>query len=691
MKKYQLKNLGCAICAAKMEKSLQKLEYVKFVSVDFATGLLTLDTDNLEKIKKKIKEIEPEVEVLEIEKRNPFILKSELSEQKQAIFKVVAALTLLIPGMIFEEKINTVPYLEYIIFGVAYLIVGWEVIELAARNIARGNVFNEHFLMSVATLGAFAIHQLPEAVAVMLFYVVGEFLQDIAVDRSRSSVKSLLELKPSYANLLLDGIITSVVPESVRPGDIIVVRPGEKIPLDGVITDGNSFVDTSALTGESVPAEVDVKDTVLSGMINLSGLITVRVTRLFNESSIAKILDLVEKASSRKAATEKFITSFARIYTPVVVFSSLLIAFLPPLLFNQSFNEWIYRALVVLVVSCPCALIISIPLGYFGGIGAASRKGILVKGSNYLDVLTRVNTVVFDKTGTLTRGEFKVTEVIPTNGFSKDEILYYAAYAESHSNHPVAKSIYQKYGRDIDNTMIGSVQEKSGFGIKAVVEGKTVIAGNDKLLHKENIDHPVCVVEGTVVHISIDSVYAGYITISDRLKTGALEAVQKLKEMNIMTVMLTGDNQYAAESFAKKLQIERYYAELLPEDKVRHIENLIEENKDGKVAFAGDGINDAPVLARADVGISIGSLASDAAIETADVVIMADSPMKIADAIIIARKTRTIVWQNIFFALGVKLFFIVLGIAGIATMWEAVFGDMGVALIAVFNAMRVLK
>ncbi len=526
----------------------------------------------------------------------------------------------------------------------------------------------------------------------MLFYVVGELFQDIAVNRSRKSIKSLLEIKPEYANLVVDGESVKVAPESIQVGDTILVKAGEKIPLDGEVIDGNSFVDTSALTGESVPRKVKKNDLVLSGTINQTAVLTIKVTKLFSESSVSKILELVENASSKKAETEKFITTFAKYYTPVVVVSALLLALLPPLLFSgQTFSEWIYRALVVLVISCPCALVISIPLGYFGGIGGASRKGILVKGSNFLDALTQVKTVVFDKTGTLTKGEFKVSEVVTSNGYTKEEILEYAAYAETNSNHPVAKSILEAFGNDIESKRIEQVEEISGHGIKAVIDRKTVLAGNDKLLHKENIDHPVCNVEGTVVHVAIDKVYMGYIIISDTLKDDAIEAIEKLKAKSIQTVMLTGDNKFAASAFAKKLGIDKFFSELLPEDKVKHIESLMAENKGGKVAFVGDGINDAPVIARADVGIAMGALGSDAAIETADVVLMTDSPSKVAVAIDVAKRTRNIVWQNIYFAMGVKLAFIVLGVFGVATMWEAVFGDMGVALIAVFNAIRILK
>ena len=694
MKKYKLNNLDCASCASKIENSLSKLEDVKFVNVNFANATMTIDTDNLDKIKSHIKKLEPEVEVMDIDNEKTLVSVNELTENKGTIIKAASALVLLIIGIIFEDKLHNTPFqlAEYAVYVTAYLIVGWNVIASAVKNIIRGQFFDEQFLMTIATLGAFAIHQMPEAVAVMLFYVTGELFQDIAVGRSRKSIKSLLEIKPDYANLKSGVEVIKVSPEEVKVGDIIVVKAGEKVPLDGTILDGTSFVDTAALTGESVPRKVNVKDEVMAGMINQSGLLTIKVNKLFGESSVSRILELVENATSQKAETEKFITTFARYYTPIVVIGALLLAIVPPLLFSgQTFGDWIYRALVVLVISCPCALVISIPLGYFGGVGLAARKGILVKGSNFLDALTQVTTVVFDKTGTLTKGEFKVSEVVTSNGFSKEEILEYAAYAEANSNHPVAQSITVAYQGEIDIAKITKTEEISGHGIKAIVNGKTILAGNDKLLHKENIEHSVCQVDGTVVHVTIDRVYAGYIIISDSLKDDAIEAIENLKAKKIQTVMLTGDNQYAAQAFAKRLGIDRFYSELLPEDKVKHIEQLIAESKGGKVAFVGDGINDAPVIARADVGIAMGALGSDAAIETADVVLMTDSPSKVALAIDVAKTTRNIVWQNIYFAMGVKLIFIVLGVFGVATMWEAVFGDIGVALIAVFNAIRILK
>lgn len=692
MKKYNLKNLDCASCATKIEDSLTKLDEVKFVTVNFATASMTIDTDNLEKVKSKITEVEPEVEIEDAGMEKTEVPQSVLAENKWTIIKAATGLILLLIGILFEEELHNTPYhiAEYFVYVTAYLIAGFGVVRQAVRNIFRGQVFNEHFLMTVATLGAFAIHQMPEAVAVMLFYIVGELFQDIAVNRSRKSIKSLLEIKPDYANLKLNGEIKKVSPEDVTIGDTIIVKAGEKIPLDGLVTDGSSFVDTSALTGESVPRKIEADDEALAGMINQSGLITIKVTKPFGESSISKILEMVENASSKKAETEKFITTLAKYYTPVVVFGSLLLAVLPPLLINgATFSEWIYRALVVLVISCPCALVISIPLGYFGGIGGASRRGILVKGSNFLDALTQVKTVVFDKTGTLTKGEFKVSGIFPSNGFDEKTILEYAAYAEYNSNHPIAKSLLESYNRAFDNSRMGKVEEIPGHGVRAFIDKKEIFAGNDRLLHKENIEHDKCDIEGTVVHVVVDRKYAGYIVISDTLKDDAIDAIEQLNKKGIKTVMLTGDNEHAAGAISGKLNIGKYYAGLLPENKVEHIENML--NKNGKVAFVGDGINDAPVLARADVGIAMGALGSDAAIETADVVLMTDSPAKVADAIHVAKRTRKIVWENIIFALGVKSVFIILGIFGIATMWEAVFGDMGVALIAILNASRVLK
>jgi Cd2+/Zn2+-exporting ATPase len=692
VEKYYLKNIDCASCASRIENKIKKLEGVKFASVNFSNSTLTIDTDNFEQVRKTIKKAEPGVEVETTGNRKRLLSADELKENRTSFIKAISGLVLLVSGMILNEELSNTPFsiAEYLVFGTAYLIVGWNVMASAAKSILRGRVFNEQFLMTIATLGAVAIGEMHEAIAVMLFYVVGELLQDIAVGRSRRSIKSLLEIKPEYANLKSGAETKKVAPEEVNIGDTIVVKPGEKVPLDGTVTEGGSFLDTAALTGESVPRKVDEGDEALAGMINQSGLLTVKVEKLFGESSISKMLEMVENATARKAQTEKFITTFARYYTPIVVIVAALIAVLPPLLITgATFNEWIYRALVVLVISCPCALVISIPLGYFGGVGLASKKGILVIGSNYLDALTRLGTVVFDKTGTLTRGEFKVSYIVAMNGYTKEELLEYAAISESGSNHPIAKSIAEAYGKTTDSSIISYYEEISGHGIRANIGGKDIIIGNDKLLRRNDISHKDFQVEGTLVHVAIDSQYAGYIVISDSVKDHAQETITQLKQKGIKTVMLTGDHQAAAQSVATKLGIDKYYAELLPEDKIKHVESMLGGKK--FVAFVGDGINDAPVIARSDVGMAMGALGSDAAIETADVVLMNDSPSKVMDAIDVAKKTRNVVWQNIFIALGIKLFFIAMGITGAANMWEAVFADMGVSLIAVFNAVRILK
>jgi len=622
----------------------------------------------------------------------------EKAEVRKEIIVILIVAVLFLIGLFYRDYLIRTPYSigEYLVFITAYLISGWGVLAKAFRNLIRGKFFDENFLMSVATLGAIAIKALPEAVAVMLFYNVGEFMQGISVRRSRKSIKKLLEIRPDYANLKTDGELVSVSPEQVKVGDEIIIKPGEKIPLDGEVIQGSSFVDTFPLTGESVPKSAKINDKILAGMINKTGLITVKVTKLFGESSISKILELVENASKKKAKTEKFISKFAFYYTPAAVGIALLVALLPPTFFtSQDYSEWIYRALVILVISCPCALVISIPLGYFGGIGGASKRGILVKGSNYLDALTEVNTVVFDKTGTLTKGVFKVTEIVQANGLSKDKILYYAAIAESHSTHPIAVAIREAYNNEIDRSGLVNVKEIAGQGIKANIDNKLITIGNDRMLHSEDIEHGDnhCDVGGTVVHVAIDKNYAGYIKISDEIKEDSIEAVKELKELGIDNViMLTGDNKFSADYIAGKIGITSSHSELLPEDKVKLMEKIIKDSSGGKkVAFVGDGINDAPVIMRADVGIAMGGLGSDAAVEAADIVLMEDHPSKVAEAIKIARKTRTIIWQNILFALAVKGFFIILGSVGIASMWEAVFGDMGVALIAIANATRVLK
>ena len=693
MKKYDLKNIDCASCAAKIETTLSKMNEVRFVSVNFANSSITIDTENLELVKAKIDEIEPGARI--VDSKENLISKSELLENRNEIIKMMLVVFLILIGFLFSDELESAFGIagRYAIYLTAYFISGYKVLFKAFRNILKGNLFDEHFLMSLATIGAIAINELPEAVAVMFFYVVGEFFQDISVNRSRRSIKSLLEIKPDFANLINKNETVKVHPDQVEIGSKISVKPGEKIPLDGIVINGETFVDTSALTGESIPAKIKVGDLVLAGSINQTGLIIIEVTKKFSETSISKILELVENASGKKAQTEKFITQFAKYYTPIVVLVASTIAFMPPLLFaDQLFEEWISRALVVLVISCPCALVISIPLGYFGGIGGASKKGILVKGSNYLDALTEVKAVVFDKTGTLTKGNFKVTGISLSNSFSEDELLDLAAHAEFNSNHPISEAIKLKYNKEIDQNRINSFQDISGFGIKARIDDKDVLVGNDKLLHKENIDHANCTFNVTVANVVINKELAGFILISDELKEDSKQAIENLNSDGIKTFMLTGDNNASASYIASKIGIQKFYSELLPEEKVIYLEKIIDEFKDeGKVVFVGDGINDSPVIARADIGFAMGALGSDAAIETADIVLMNDSPGKVREAINVAKKTRKIVWQNIVFALAVKGIFIILGTIGIAGMWEAVFGDMGVALLAILNATRVMK
>ena len=693
MQKYTLKNLDCASCAARIEDTLKKTDGVRHVSVDFATSTLFLDGDDIEHVQEVVQRVEPNVEIQpRREKTDPI---SDLN-LLQKLVPIILAAILFGGGLIFNEFLQSTSLQAgyYLVFGIGYMISGWGVLESAIRNVSRGQVFDEHFLMSIATLGAVAIGELPEAVGVMLFYRVGEFVQELSVNRSRRSIRALLEVRPDSARLVVGNTFREISPERVKVGDLIQVRPGEKIPLDGAVVNGTSYLDTSPLTGESIPCKAVPGDLVLGGSINKEGSLTLRVTRPFGESSISKILELVESAASRKAATEKFITRFARVYSPMVVLVALMVAVLPPLFFGESFSEWLYRALVVLVISCPCALVISIPLGYFGGVGRASRRGILVKGSTFLDALAAIKTVIFDKTGTLTKGEFKVVRVIPSNGYGEADLLRLAAQAESGSDHPIAQSIRQASG-DADLTLAQDSREIVGHGVQTIVDGQVLMAGNDLLLHHQNISHDLdlCDISGTVVHVVADGTHAGCLVISDELKEDAEEAILSLRSEGVeKIIMLTGDSQVVAGDVARALRLDEFRAELLPEDKVASVEDILADARDGgKVAFVGDGINDAPALARADVGIAMGALGSDAAIETADVVVMTDSPAKVVEAIRIGRKTRQIVWQNIIFALVIKLGFIIFGIAGEASMWQAVFGDMGVALIAVLNATRVMN
>ncbi len=693
MQKYHLENLDCANCAVRIEDAVNATEGVRFASVDFATSTLFLDAESFSPVVKRIQQVEPEVRVVAQDGDAP---SAGEGHPRSAWIGLLIAGLLFVFGLLTNQWLESTPYgiAAILVFGLAYLISGRGVLVSAVRNITRGQVFDEHFLMTVATIGAMAIGEFPEAVGVMLFYNLGELLQGLSVNRSRRSIQALLEIRPDRARVVAAGGSQEIHPGAVKVGDLIQVYAGERIPLDGEVIHGNSLVDTAALTGETVPVPIKSGDTVLAGAINLDGMLTIQVSRPFSESSIARIMALVEQASSRKAATEKFITRFARVYSPIVVAAALGVAIVPPLLAGANFSDWIYRAMVVLVISCPCALVVSIPLGYFGGVGGASRQGILVKGSNYLDVLAGVKSVIFDKTGTLTHGVFEVIEVEPKNGFTRDDLLRYAVQAETRSNHPIARSIRAAYG-DTQELSIDSAQEIAGHGVQTTVEGRVLLAGNDPLLHREQVAHdPVlCEDRGTVVHVAVDGTYAGRLVISDELKPDAVQAIQSLRTLGVdQVLMLTGDKQAAAQEMATRLGVDDFRAELLPEDKVAALEQVLTEHGDGrKVAFVGDGINDAPALARADVGIAMGGLGSEAAIETADVVVMTDSPLKVAQAIRIGQKTRRIVWQNIALALLIKAGFIALGIAGETTMWEAVFADMGVALLAIFNASRVLR
>lgn len=580
------------------------------------------------------------------------------------------------------------------LFLAAYFIIGGDVLLRAARNILRGQVFDENFLMAVATIGAFIVGDFAEAVAVMLFYQVGELFQSYAVDQSRQSIASLMNIRPDYANVQRGELVERVEPDEVRVDETIVIKPGERVPLDAVVLSGSSSVDTSALTGESLPRDVDAGDALLSGCINISGLLTARVTKEYAESTVSKILDLVENASSKKSKSENFITKFAHYYTPAVVIVAVLLGLIPPLVLpGATFSEWIYRGLIFLVISCPCALVMSIPLSFFGGIGGASKRGILVKGSNYLEALAETEIVVFDKTGTLTKGIFEVQQVVPM-GIGAEELLECAAYAESYSNHPISLSLKKAYEKPIDSARIGEVEEISGHGVTARVDGKTIAAGNAKLMRQLSVDFPEPLdVVGTVVHVSEDGVYRGYIVIADEVKDDAMRAIQELKAAGIRrTVMLTGDAKRIGERVAAQLGLDSVYTELLPVDKVTKVEELIaKKSPRGKLAFVGDGINDAPVLARADIGIAMGGLGSDAAIEAADIVIMTDEPSKLATAIRVSQKTLRIVKQNIVFALSVKGIVLLLGALGAASMWAAIFADVGVAMLAILNAIRMLN
>lgn len=691
---YVLDGLDCSNCAQKIENGVKGIKGIDGCAVNFAASTLTVSADGKEeqwvtnKIEKKVKSIDPHVTVRQKHKKKSA---DDGYRNRMVNMLIRMAAAVILGAAAYLVHSGTI---EFCLFLAAYLIIGGDIVIRAVKNIIRGQVFDEHFLMALATIGAFLIQQYPEGVAVMLFYQIGELFQGAAVSRSRKSISALMDIRPDYANVKTKNGIEQVSPEDVQTGDIIVVNPGESIPLDGKVVQGSAMVDTSALTGESVPRKAAEGQEVMSGFINQNGVLHIEVTKGYQDSAVSKILDLVQNASSRKARTENFITKFAKYYTPAVVIIAVLLAFVPPLVVSgASLSDWVYRALIFLVISCPCALVVSIPLGFFGGIGAASKAGVLVKGSNYLEALNQVKYAVFDKTGTLTKGSFEVTEIKPSEGFTKDSLLEAAAYAELHSQHPIAESVRKAYGKMLSPDAIESYEEISGHGIFAKVNGTEILAGNKKLMEREQIEDIPDEKAGTIVHVAVGQRYAGAIIIADEVKEDAAQAVADLKSLGIkQTAMLTGDSKQTGEAVGKQLGIDEVYAELLPQDKVAQVEAL--EAKllpNEKLIFVGDGINDTPVLARADIGAAMGGLGSDAAVEAADIVLMTDQPSKIVEAIRIAKRTRRIVWQNIGFALGVKAIFLILGAFGIATMWEAVFSDVGVTLLAVANAMRVMR
>ena len=717
--KLNLEGLDCANCANKIENRVNKLEEVEEASVNFSLGRINIKIENennkdnvIGKVIKIVKELEPDVVVKEDGKQkinrqlhsyehqhcnDGCCINSEENEidkekDNARFFKknwgIISGIVIYIFALIFKDT----QCVNLALFLISYVLVGGKVVMTAVKNISRGQVFDENFLMTIATLGAIAIREYPEAVAVMIFYEIGELFQSYAVNRSRKSITSLMDLRSDYANLLTENGEIKVDPEEINIDDIIVVKPGEKVPLDGILIEGECSLDTSALTGESIPRDIQVNDEVLSGTINLNSVIKMKVTKEFGESTISRILEMVENAGSKKAHTEKFITKFCKYYTPVVVFFAVAIAVIPPLVVKDAdLSTWIYRALSFLVVSCPCALVVSVPLGLFSGIGGASRKGILVKGGNYLEVLKDVNVVVFDKTGTLTKGTFKVSEV-NAESVTEERLIEIAAMGESFSTHPIAQSIVREYSKEIDKARIKNYTELSGHGIKAVIDDQEVLLGNFKLMKNNNIECKETQSIGTVVYAAVSGKYIGYIVIEDEVKEDSEAAVQRLKKLGIeKVVMLTGDHKKVAEKVGKELAIDEIHGGLLPGDKVTEVEKLLNKNSKGKLIFVGDGINDAPVLARADIGVAMGGIGSDAAIEAADVVLMKDTINSLADAIIIGKKTNKILWQNIIFSLVIKIGVLILISIGASTMWEAVFADVGVTLIAVLNSMRALK
>lgn len=701
LEKFYLKNLDCANCAAKIERGLNKLQGIEDATVDFANLTLHVKTTDTQRVINAVEQIDGAVKAIPFkpdEKKDSDRLQTRGYNLSREIMLLCAAGGLFLAELFIDStpEMGINAAVELSIVAVAYLLAGWNVIKGAFKTIKNRTFFDENVLMVIATMGAMAIQAYSEAVGVMLFYKVGEMLQETAVSRSRRSIYALLSARPDKAMVKTPVGLVEKSPEAVMVGDEIVIRPGEKVPIDGRILEGRSQIDSSPITGEFKPVLVKEGNDVMAGQINKTGTLTVQVTRLFSQSSIAKVMDLVENATARKAGTEKFITTFARYYTPAVVVIAAAVALIPPLFFAASFEEWLYRALVILVISCPCALVVSIPLGYFGGIGRASKDGILVKGSNFIDVLADLKTVVFDKTGTLTKGVFTVKLIAELDGYSKEQLLELSAAAEYHSNHPIATSIIDAYkhaGGRIDPNQIADHTEISGEGVMVQYQGKSIVAGSEKLLHRREIALTHCNFDTTVVHVAVDGDYAGHLMIGDQVKDDARTAIKALRAEGIDRIlMLTGDNRCAAEAVADRLNIDDFYTDLLPEEKVSRFDQIHQDRrKAGKTAFVGDGINDAPVIARADVGVAMGALGADAAIETADVVLMTDSPSKIARAVAIAKQTRRIVWQNIGLAFFIKVCFITFGVMGLASMWGAVFADVGTALLALFNSTRILR
>lgn len=674
----KLDGLDCANCATKIEENIKNIDTVKNANLNFVTKTVTVESENdeLDEIKKIVNKYEPDVKVYRKEDK----IKSNNKEIKMKIIKFsISAILFILGWILINREVSTYLFLS------SYILSGYTVVFKAIKNIINGNFFDENFLMTIATIGAIGINEIPEAAGVMIFYEIGELFQSIAVDNSRKSIASLMDIRPDHANLIDGHSIKTLSPEELKINDVILVKPGEKVPVDGIILDKETKVNTTALTGESKPKTLKKSEEILSGYINLSHTIKVQVTKPYSESTVSKILDMVENAASKKAKTEKFITKFSKIYTPIVVFSAIALAFIPPL-FIGNFSEWFYRGLLFLVISCPCALVVSIPLGYFAGIGTLSKKGVLVKGGNYLEALKNIQKIVFDKTGTLTHGVFEVNKIITKNDFTKEEIIKYAAYSEEHSNHPIALSIKKLYKDKIKTDKIKSNEDISGHGIISEIEDKKIIIGNEKIMKKHNIKYEKSDDFGTIIYIAINNLFAGYFVISDKIRKEAKETINYLNKNQIKTIMLTGDNEISAKHIAKELNIDSYHSELLPNDKV----NILEKELGNKTtAFVGDGINDAPVLTRSDVGISMGGLGSDAAIEASDVVIMDDKINKIIDSIKISKKTSKIIWQNIVFILLIKIVFLSLGATGNANMWQAIFADVGVALLAIFNSLRI--